>query len=110
MNATRTEFNGTGWDCPAGTSPCSTDTDLSGSTVCLDPTSSIKCPVTDLALLPDDSTDPRLTDSSYTQVSGTFDVGKMTLVYTTNSPLSRSNAPLQSITWQLNQPCAYTDQ
>ena len=65
MNATRVEYDGTGWDCPAQMTPCSTNTTLGGSTVCID--SLQTCPITDILLLMGDSTDYRLNDASYTK-------------------------------------------
>ena len=78
--------------------------------MCVDSTQT--CPVTDLVLLTEDSlsTDPRLNDASYTKKSGTsFGTEKIYLVYTSSSN-ERSNSPLQSLAWELNSLCAFTDQ
>ena len=75
--------------------------------MCVDSTQT--CPVTDLLLLTGDSTDPRLNDASYTKKEGTFGAEKIYLVYTSSSN-ERSNSPLQSLAWELNSLCAFTDQ
>ena len=66
-NAKITKMNSNGnFKCPSGQSPCSTNSDLGGYTICMDDTS--RCPITDLEILNVDSTSSKLSDPDYTSV------------------------------------------
>ena len=96
-----------GFNCPSGLSPCSTNSTLGGSTLCLKDTDD--CPITDLEILDLDSDSYKITDSRYTAVkSGLLDYNKYVVFTTTTN--ERSNSPLQKLTLEYGTPCAYTNQ
>ena len=93
--------------CPKGLTPCSTNIDLGGSTTCVKVISD--CPITDLVLLDQDTTSYKLTDPKYTVRLG-FSVQNPIYLAFTKTTNDRSNAPFQSLQWELGQICAFTDQ
>ena len=66
VNATRVEMTvGSGtFECPSGLQPCSQNTTLAGSTICVEDTST--CPVTDIAIINvDDSESSYMSNDNY---------------------------------------------
>ena len=100
--------------CKDGLSPCSTNANLGGSTLCVADVTT-DCPVVDIAIYDGSETcetKPKLCSDSGYVVST---MGGMQLVYTTGynglqypaTANDLSNAPLLNLLWQYGQPCAY---
>ena len=108
LNMTRVEKAGSWFNCPDDLIPCSTSTNLGGSTACARSVS--ECPITDLQILDKDSTSKILSDINYTKRE-TIDDGSGISLYlaftVTNN--QRSNAPLQSVRLTYGTPCAFSD-
>ena len=101
MNTDTQEFN-----CADGKIACSTNSQKGGSTLCV--TSASDCPITDLVVHNSSSTYPSLANYK-TDLSTGSSQFSLYLAFTSGDN-DRSNAPLQSITWENGQLCAFTNQ
>lgn len=111
LNATRVEMNmeTKEFPCVGGLTPCSTNTDLGGSTFCA--ASPEFCPVMDIEILASESTSSKIRDNDYTKrlsLSSTY--GKNMYLAFSKTTNAKSNSPLQQLKFELGQPCAFEDQ